>query len=71
MENYRSKRFPLGRERLVVPPSSAAHAFARAPLRLFLAAPRPALTTDHEPLTTNHEPLFTVRYFIARAAFEC
>ena len=33
-------------------------------LRLFLAAPRPVLTTDHEPL-------FTVRYFIARAAFEC
>ena len=33
-------------------------------LRLFLAALRPAPTTDHEPL-------FTVRYFIARAAFEC
>ena len=45
--------------------SAAPHrAFARAPLRLFLAAPCPVPTTDHEPL-------FTVRYFIARAAFEC
>ena len=50
MENYRSKRFPLGRERLAVPPSSAAHSFARAPLRLSLAAPCPVLTTAHCPL---------------------
>lgn len=45
--------------------SAAPHrAFARAPLRLSLAAPHPVPTTDHEPL-------LTVRYFIARAAFEC
>ena len=50
--------------RVPLRPLPTAHAFARAPFRLFLAAPRPVLTTDHEPL-------FTVRYFIARAAFEC
>ena len=50
--------------RIPLRPLPTAHSFARVPLRLFLAAPRPVLTTDHEPL-------FTVRYFIARAAFEC